>query len=101
MIENICIILGTRPEVVKMSHVVRACERRGQDWFMVHTGQERSYGVGRVFFEQLGLPDARYNLNVGSGRHGGQTGRMLAGGMMLWTSLRGFRRVLFGADNIL
>jgi len=34
-----------------------------------------------VFFEQLGLPDARYNLDVGSGsgRHGEQTGRMLAG----------------------
>ena len=49
------------------------------------------------------MPDARYNLEVGSGsgRHGGQTGRMMAGGMMLWTSLRGFQRVLFGADNIL
>jgi UDP-N-acetylglucosamine 2-epimerase (non-hydrolysing) len=30
--------------------------------------------MDRVFFEQLGLPDARYNLDVGSGRHGKQTG---------------------------
>ena len=29
MIENTCIIIGTCPEVIKMSHVVRACERRG------------------------------------------------------------------------
>ena len=37
--------------------------------------------MDRVFFEQLELPDARYNLDVGSGsgRHGEQTGRMLAG----------------------
>ncbi len=81
MIGNICIILGTRPEVIKMSPVVRACEKRGVDWFMIHTGQHYSYNMDRVFFEQLGLPDARYNLDVGSGsgRHGEQTGRMLSG----------------------
>ena len=81
MIGNTCIIIGTRPEVIKMSPVVRACEKRGVDWFMIHTGQHYSYNMDRVFFEQLGLPDARYNLDVGSGsgRHGEQTGRMLAG----------------------
>jgi UDP-N-acetylglucosamine 2-epimerase (non-hydrolysing) len=35
--------------------------------------------MDRVFFEQLRLPDARYNLDVGSGTHGEQTGKMLAG----------------------
>ena len=79
MIGNTCIILGTRPEIIKMSPVVRACERRGLDWFVLHTGQHYSYGMDRVFFEQLGLPDARYNLDVGSGpgRHGEQTGSMI------------------------
>ena len=79
--EKPCIIIGTRPEIIKMSPVVRACERRGADWFVVHTGQHYSHHMDRVFFEQLGLPDARYNLDVGSGSggHGEQTGRMLAG----------------------
>ena len=78
MIEKTCIIIGTRPEMIKMSPVVRACERRGLDWFVLHTGQHYSYGVDRVFFEQLGLPDVRYDLDVGSGSggHGEQTGRM-------------------------
>ncbi|CAD6490948.1 MAG: UDP-N-acetylglucosamine 2-epimerase [Candidatus Argoarchaeum ethanivorans] len=80
MIETICIIIGTRPEVIKMSPVVRACERQeGSDWFMIHTGQHYSYNMDRVFFEQLELPDAKYNLDVGSGMHGEQTGRMLTG----------------------
>ncbi|MCD6206936.1 MAG: UDP-N-acetylglucosamine 2-epimerase [Methanosarcinales archaeon] len=81
MTGNICIILGTRTEIIKMSPVVRACERRGADYFVIHTGQGCSCDVDRVFFEQLELPDARYNLDVGSGsgRHGEQTGRMLAG----------------------
>ena len=79
--EKICIILGTRPEIIKMSPVVRACERRGLDYFMIHTGQHYSYNMDRVFFEQLELPDAKYNLDVGSGsgRHGEQTGMMLSG----------------------
>jgi len=35
--------------------------------------------MDKVFFEQLGLPDAKYNLDAGSGMHGEQTGKMLAG----------------------
>jgi UDP-N-acetylglucosamine 2-epimerase (non-hydrolysing) len=35
--------------------------------------------MDRVFFEQLGLPEARFNLDVGSGSHGEQTGKMLMG----------------------
>jgi len=81
MIENTCIIIGTCSEVIKMSHVVRACERRGADWFVLHTGQHYSHHMDRVFFGELELPDARYNLDCGSGpgRHGEQTGRMLSG----------------------
>ena len=81
MTGKICIIIGTRPEVIKMSPVVRACEGKGADYFVIHTGQHYSYNMDRVFFEQLELPDAKYNLDVGSGsgRHGEQTGRMLSG----------------------
>jgi UDP-N-acetylglucosamine 2-epimerase (non-hydrolysing) len=35
--------------------------------------------MDRVFFEQLELPEAKYNLDAGSGMHGEQTGKMLAG----------------------
>ena len=72
MIEKIYIIPGTRPEIIKMSPVVRACERQeGSDWFVPHTGQDCSCDVGRVFFEQHGLPDARYNLGCpGPGQRG-------------------------------
>ncbi|MCW4005048.1 MAG: UDP-N-acetylglucosamine 2-epimerase (non-hydrolyzing) [Candidatus Bathyarchaeota archaeon] len=73
------LILGTRPEIVKMSPVIRECELLGLDFFVLHTGQHYSYNMDRVFFEQLGLPEAQYNLDVGSGLHGEQTGRMLAG----------------------
>ena len=62
-----------------MSPVVRECRRLEMDFFILHTGQHYSYYMDRVFFEQLGLPEAKYNLDVGSGSHAEQTGRMLMG----------------------
>lgn len=76
---SVAIILGTRPEIIKMSPVIRELERRGMDYFVLHTGQHYSYNMDRVFFEQLKLPEAKYNLEAGSGAHGEQTGKMLAG----------------------
>lgn len=74
---KISIIVGTRPEIIKMSPVIRECEKRGLEYFILHTGQHYSYNMDRVFFEQLGLPEAKYNLDVGSRLHGEQTGKML------------------------
>jgi len=73
------IVLGTRPEIVKMAPVIREMERRKHDFFILHTGQHYSYNLDRVFFEQLGLPPAGHNLEVGSGSHAEQTGRILSG----------------------
>ena len=77
-----CIIPGTRPEIIKMSSVVRACERQeGSDWFVVHTGQGCSCDVDQVFSGRPGLPEVGHNSDVGSGsgRHEEQTGRVLSG----------------------
>jgi len=71
------IVLGTRPEIIKMSPIIRVCERLSLDYFILHTGQHYSYTMDRVFFEQLELPEANYNLDVGSGSHAEQTGKML------------------------
>jgi UDP-N-acetylglucosamine 2-epimerase (non-hydrolysing) len=76
---KISIVLGTRPEIIKFSPIVRECERLDLDYFILHTGQHYSYNMDRVFFEQLELPEAKYNLDVGSGSHAEQTGKMLVG----------------------
>jgi len=75
---TIAIILGTRPEIIKMAPVIRECQRRGLDYSIIHTGQHYSYQMDRIFFEQLELPQPDHNLDVGSGNHGKQTGRILA-----------------------
>ena len=62
-----------------MSPVVRECERLKLNYLILHTGQHYSYEMDKIFFEQLKLPNAKYNLDIGSGMPGEQTGKMLIG----------------------
>ena len=79
MTQRIAIVLGTRPEIIKMSPLIRDCNKKGLDYFIVHTRQHYSYAMDKIFFEQLKLSEAKYNLDVGSGSHGAQTEKMLRG----------------------
>jgi len=46
--------------------------------FLIHTGQHYDDGMSAVFFRELEIPEPKYNLAIGSGSHGAQTGQMLA-----------------------
>lgn len=76
---KLSIILGTRPEIIKMSPLIRACEKRNLDYFVLHTGQHYSYEMDKAFFDDLELPKPAYNLDVGSGSHAEQTGKIMEG----------------------
>jgi len=76
---KISIILGTRPEIIKMSPMVKLLQRKSLDFFILHSGQHYSHNMDRVFFEQLRLPQPKYNLRVGSGTHAEETGKMMIG----------------------
>ncbi len=72
-----CIIVGTRPEIIKLAPVLRELMRRHLDHFVIHTNQHYSREMDAVFFEELALEPPQYNLGVGSGSHGEQTGKMI------------------------
>jgi UDP-N-acetylglucosamine 2-epimerase (non-hydrolysing) len=76
---KVAIILGTRPEIIKMSPIIRELERKCIDFFILHTGQHYFYNMDQVFFEQLKLSRPKYNLRVGSGTHAEETGKMMMG----------------------
>ncbi|MEM2550465.1 MAG: UDP-N-acetylglucosamine 2-epimerase (non-hydrolyzing) [Nitrososphaerota archaeon] len=69
-------VVGARPNFIKLS-VVYSALRNTCDQLIVHTGQHYDYELSRVFFKELNIPEPDYNLNVGSGPHGYQTGEML------------------------
>lgn len=77
---KIAIIIGTRPEIIKMSPIIKECGRRGLNFFTIHTGQHYSYSMDKLFYEQLSLPAPDYTLGIKSRSpmlQGEHTGRML------------------------
>ncbi|HLF05891.1 MAG TPA: UDP-N-acetylglucosamine 2-epimerase (non-hydrolyzing) [Thermoplasmata archaeon] len=71
------LVLGTRPEIIKLAPVAEALRRRKIGFRIIHTGQHYSHEMDRVFFDELHVPRPSAFLEVGSGPHGAQTGLML------------------------
>ena len=76
---KISVILGTRPEIIKLAPLIKILQGKKADFFVLHTGQHYSYELDKVFFEQLVLPAPKYNIDAGSGSHAEETGKILVG----------------------
>ncbi|MHA1902469.1 MAG: non-hydrolyzing UDP-N-acetylglucosamine 2-epimerase [Candidatus Thorarchaeota archaeon] len=73
------LVIGTRPEIIKMSPIVHECEKRGIDFYLLHTGQHYSSDMSDSFFDDLGMRLPDRNLDIGSGTHSEQTAKGLVG----------------------
>ena len=69
-------IIGARPQFIKAGPLSAALRERHEE-VLVHTGQHYDANMSDVFFDELGIPKPQYNLGIGGGTHGEQTGRML------------------------
>jgi UDP-GlcNAc3NAcA epimerase len=76
---TVATVVGARPQFVKAAVVSKALNQVGFEEYLLHTGQHYDASMSDVFFGQLSIPSPKYNLAVGSGRHGAQTARMLEG----------------------
>jgi len=74
---KIAIILGTRPEIIKLSSIIKKMEEDKMNYFVIHTNQHFSENMDKIFFDELKLPIPKYNLNIHSCSHGEMVGRML------------------------
>jgi UDP-GlcNAc3NAcA epimerase len=73
---RILTVVGARPQFIKAAAVSRVIRQEHQE-ILVHTGQHYDFGMSQVFFDELDLPAADYNLRVGSASHGVQTAQMI------------------------
>lgn len=74
---KIVTIVGARPQFIKAAAVSRELRRHHRE-VLVHTGQHYDDNMSQVFFDELGIPAPDYQLGIGSGGHGAQTGAMLS-----------------------
>jgi UDP-N-acetylglucosamine 2-epimerase (non-hydrolysing) len=72
------IIVGTRPEIIKMAPLVRAFRERNQPYVFVHCGQHYDYNMSQRFIDDLGLPKPDYSFEFRARSQGLQTARILA-----------------------
>ena len=70
-------VVGARPQFIKAAPVSRVLRRKHEE-VLVHTGQHYDDNMSDVFFRELAIPEPDFNLGIGSGLHGAQTGGMMA-----------------------
>lgn len=83
MSRTILHIVGARPQFVKYFAVSNAIDAFANEHaesinnILVHTGQHYDYSMSKIFFDELGIKEPEYHLEVGSGSHGEQTAKVL------------------------
>lgn len=97
---KICTVIGARPQFIKAAAVSSAIAKNKEiEEIIIHTGQHYDPDMSDIFFSQLGIPKEKYNLNIGSGNHGDQTGRMLAEIENVLIAERPDRVLVYGDTN--
>lgn len=75
---KVSIVLGTRPEMIKLAPLLHELtERDGHEFQLIHTGQHYSDALDDAFFRELDLPEPDHHLGVGSASHAEQTAQIM------------------------
>lgn len=91
-------ILGTRPEIIRLSECIKACDRHF-DHKLCHTGQNWDYTLNEVFFEDLGLRAPDFYLSCAGGDLGETMGNVIAKSYGLLSSERPDAVLILGDTN--
>ena len=91
-------IVGTRPEIIRLSSVIKACDRYFEQ-VLVHTGQNYDYTLNQVFFDDLGLRSPDYYLDAVGQDLGETMGNIIAKSYKLMTEVKPDAVLVLGDTN--
>lgn len=95
---KLLIIVGTRPEIIRLSAVIKKC-RRYFDTLLAHTGQNYDYNLNGIFFHDLGLDDPDYYMNAVGNDLGETMGNIIAKSYQLMNSIKPDAVLVLGDTN--
>lgn len=91
-------IVGTRPEIIKMSAIMKKCDEYFEH-IIVHTGQNYDYTLNQIFFEELGVREPDYYLNVVGDNLGQTMGNVISKSYELMSEIKPDAIIVLGDTN--
>ena len=95
---KLLIIVGTRPEIIRLSAVITKC-RQYFDTILAHTGQNYDYNLNGVFFKDLKLADPEVYLNAVGADLGETMGNIIASSYQLMVAIKPDAVLVLGDTN--
>ena len=95
---KLLIIVGTRPEIIRLSEVIKKC-RQYFDCILAHTGQNYDYNLNGIFFRDLKLADAEVYMDAVGNDLGETVGNIIAASYKLMTSIKPDALLILGDTN--
>ena len=95
---KLLIIVGTRPEIIRLAAVIDKC-RRYFDCILAHTGQNYDYNLNGIFFRDLGLADPEVYMNAVGDDLGSTVGNIINCSYKLMASLKPDAMLILGDTN--
>lgn len=95
---KLLIIVGTRPEIIRLSEVIKKC-RLYFDCILAHTGQNYDYNLNGIFFKDLKLRDAEVYMDAVGADLGETVGNIIAASYKLMVSIKPDALLILGDTN--
>ena len=95
---KLLIIVGTRPEIIRLSAVIEKC-RRYFDTLLAHTGQNYDYNLNGIFFHDLGLAEPEIYLDAAGDNLGQTMGNIIARSYEIMAELQPDAVLVLGDTN--
>lgn len=96
---KVATIVGARPQFIKAAVLSRAFEKASVNEIIIHTGQHYTSNMSSIFFEEMNIPEPKYNLCVQEHLHGAMTAKMLTGLEEILLSEKPAMVVVYGDTN--